>query len=563
MLLTAKGRGYGKKKKAIGFDLVSAFGKLNLTPPSNHGKTSVKGKDEDSECQKGDTLPRVEKVKREPLSLVSINTGPPGPLNNSKGRVSPSLSARDSTLAYETRITKNIEQHKSEASDAQPNATVERRTEPFSKAIQSSIANERPCRHGAEQTRPLEVQALLDIEEVDDGIQDFEKQAQDWAKHFEITKIGQGGYASIFRMQYPDDDALYSVWKLMPLKPRWGRGSRAEGQTFVDDAIIEVRLLNAMCLSPGFVPFAGARVLRGCFPQIFQAASDQWTEEHQGEDEVPTYSHDQLWLFIEMANAGLDLEHIIDKGLPSGPDLQEHPLTWFDTWDIFWGIVEALAHGEDHAQFEHRDLHSGNICVQYANSEKDEKRPDFGRPRFTRLEVTLIDYTLSRALVGPMPNTQTDADGDVKQREILANSMKDKAVFRQRSDNPLDESQFRTYRLMREMVIRSSKGCKTEPEKWQNFVPKTNVLWLSHILKVLASSTADPSKAENSTNSIKDCRKRASSNSHPQHQCSESLVRDALLSLLDCMDPKDCSSWTWRSAKDLCNTEWSLEGQDL
>lgn len=337
-----------------------------------------------------------------------------------------------------------------------------------------------------------DVQKLLALDDVDKDVKDFEKQAEVWTRHFRITKCGQGSYAAIFRLQLlsapasaSSDLLSYTMWKLMALKTSKSLKCSIDDATFVDDAIMEVKTLAAMSRSKGFVEFRSACVLRGALPEVFQRASEEWTRSHDGEDEVGEYSADQLWLFIEMTDAGPDLECILN-GRPClrfSDDIQtdgheRQNIMPTQAWDIFWGVVEALAHGEDHVEFEHRDLHPGNICVKAIDASEPPPEDQPGPwVKLTSLEVTLIDYTLSRA--------------KLDSGEVLANPMRDKTVFAQTSDIEPDRAQYELYRKMRKVVVGKSinRGPKAEAERWRASRPVTNVMWLGHLLDILLEHT--------------------------------------------------------------------------
>ena len=86
----------------------------------------------------------------------------------------------------------------------------------------------------------------------------------------------------------------------------------------------------------------------------------------------------------------------------AGSDLEDQPIpNVFVIWDIFWSAAIALAKAEASCQFEHRDLHEGNICVRWPDKEKSGRligRWD-AKVHLTGVDVTVIDYTLSRAVV--------------------------------------------------------------------------------------------------------------------------------------------------------------------
>ena len=134
----------------------------------------------------------------------------------------------------------------------------------------------------------------------------------------------------------------------MPLKPKTGKGSRAVDQTSIEDAATEVKALDAMSEIPGFVGFSEAWVLKGALPSMFKQQYEDWARTHP-EDGFTGYSKKQLWCFIEMSDAGIDLEQMLRSHVPREPfphnSRDEEGLTATQCWDIFWGIAEALGRG--------------------------------------------------------------------------------------------------------------------------------------------------------------------------------------------------------------------------
>ena len=249
-----------------------------------------------------------------------------------------------------------------------------------------------------------------------------------------------------------------------------------------------------MSSTPGFVELRSTYIAQGPWSQHLRDVDAGWWDGlHENQQEEVGESHgnvgwdaEQWWCLIEMSDAGMDLEGWLRER-------KAKHVTVLEAWDIFWGVVEALARGEGEA-FEHRDLHAGNICVRHRDKQKDqaqempEQEEEEGMVRrYTDLEVTLIDYTLSRAEV--VLSNQIDGEEEI---EVLANSMADPELYRQHSKIPADESQFNTYRLMRDVARQHAQDLylpRRSPLPWQEFMPKTNMLWLHHILSILLAAT--------------------------------------------------------------------------
>lgn len=273
----------------------------------------------------------------------------------------------------------------------------------------------------------------------------------------------------------------------MPIKQGEGTVSDGSLQTYIKDAAAEVRVLDRMSESPGFVQFRSAHVLEGELSSFLVDMSHEWDKDHP-KDKTPTdHRESQLWLLIEMSDAGTDLATLLREAFPDGSYLNKKEkgarLILYQAWDIFWSVAEALAHGEMNAEFEHRDLHPGNICIKRKpvrrENDPDEENSTLAA-RYTNLEVTLIDYTLSRVTL--------------ENGEKIYNSMDDDALFEGKGRSLVDKQQYNTYRHMRDVVQfhkRLSLEVKTD-NLWSLHSPKTNLLWLHHILFVLLKETERP-----------------------------------------------------------------------
>ena len=321
-----------------------------------------------------------------------------------------------------------------------------------------------------------EISELTSLAFVEDGVADFQKFCKGWEKTVKLTKIGQGSFATVLKMELKHGPGEYSVWKLMPLKPSTGTGSRPRNdQTLIKDAATEVRMLYAMSDIDGFVQFRSAHVVEGLVPEQICKAHESWAKNLRSDDiwygtdmraEYP--SKNQLWLLMEMTDAGQDLDVI-----SSTARLQKTFFSIQETWDIFWGVAETLMRGEAQAEFEHRDLHPGNICIKLRDEPVDVTN-EHGIPRLSKREVTLIDYTQSRL---------TLESGDV-----LATAV-DESIFQQNDADPVAQRQYNTYRDMRDMVKMEKKPGIAISQMWSEYVPRTNVLWLHYILAELSRLT--------------------------------------------------------------------------
>ncbi|KAJ3352714.1 hypothetical protein GGF32_003588 [Allomyces javanicus] len=122
-----------------------------------------------------------------------------------------------------------------------------------------------------------------------------------------------------------------------------------------------------------------------------------------------------------------------------------------DVWSCLVQIAKAVGAAERECQFEHRDLHWGNVLVDSGDV------------------CRVIDFTFARCIV---------ADGGSVQYAPIPEHVFD-------GDEEEDE-QFAVYRRMREVVERGGKG-------WSGYYPRTNVLWLQYLARKLMTKTNDTS----------------------------------------------------------------------
>lgn len=317
------------------------------------------------------------------------------------------------------------------------------------------------------------LEPLTNLEGVVSEIKHLSKWYEEWTLHCHVIKIAEGSFGSVFRLSDKEGLQEPTIGKLMPLRPKSGKGSRKPGYTHIADAVSEIRLLETMSQVPGFVEFRSAEVLIGELPKPFKQEYRSYKAKCKGNKESfcdLRYPDDQTWVFIEMGNAGTELEDALlpeteENMILEKDEKSQWVLKVQDVRDIFWGVAEALANGEEAQEFEHRDLHFSNICIQRKQIRKDNGY--LMTPSDTNIEVTLIDYTLSRA---------TLSNG-----AVVCNRMTDQGIF-----SGDDDLQFDVYRWMREEMSEQNPHSK----KWEAFVPMTNVLWLYHLLeKLMALST--------------------------------------------------------------------------
>ena len=300
-------------------------------------------------------------------------------------------------------------------------------------------------------------------------IMTFDQWSSELDPHFEITKIAEASFSEVYRLsatspatgikeesvlklvalKTPPDAPLPSQIHERAVRDREGqmeketaeREEKDQFKSHVADVLSEVKLLQNLNIIPGFTNFRDLMVLQGRPSASFNNAWKSWNKARpRGKksyfpdpSKKTSYEDTQLWAVIEMGDAGIDVEKLMEAGGLS---------TIWEIWDVFWGVCLGVAKAEEACKFEHRDLHLGNICVRSSRGTgvidptiKDPLRRKF---RFSGLETTVIDYTLSRADIVAAPNAEpTVAYLDLDN---------DPAIF---EGDAAEEYQYEIYRYMR------------------------------------------------------------------------------------------------------------------
>jgi len=230
-----------------------------------------------------------------------------------------------------------------------------------------------------------------------------------------------------------------------------------EKQTTVGDIISEVTISMALsrlressrnCTS-GFVEVRGAHVFRGDYPSQLLGLWDKFAEEKGTENERPDMlGRDQTYIALEFNNAGSDLEKFVFKNATQA----------FAVWKQ---VAHTLAVAEQAIEFEHRDLHWGNVLVKEVKGTKVcefKLDGDIFKVESEETLATIIDFSLSRA--------------EVEGQLIFNNLAEDPAVFQGRGADQGGDYQFDIYRSMKQ----HNQDC------WDKFRPRSNVLWLHYLL---------------------------------------------------------------------------------
>ncbi|TGZ38628.1 putative serine/threonine-protein kinase haspin-like protein [Temnothorax longispinosus] len=259
-------------------------------------------------------------------------------------------------------------------------------------------------------------------------------------------KIGEGVYGEVFLYEY---DGKKSVIKIIPIENE--QLVNGEQQKKFSEILSEIMIakelddlkLNATYKTNGFVEVKNISCIKGKYPEKLIELWNIYDNNKTSDNDCPSmFGENQLYIALELGHGGEDLEAFVFQ-------------TAEEAYALFLQIALALAIAEKALEFEHRDLHWGNVLVSrtkepyiyYNLGGREVKFPSKG------VKVSIIDFTLSRMLY---------------QGCCIYNDLAlDPALFTAHG-----EYQFEIYRLMRDKI----------QNNWRKFEPYTNVLWLHYIL---------------------------------------------------------------------------------
>ncbi|XP_070134764.1 serine/threonine-protein kinase haspin homolog isoform X2 [Drosophila bipectinata] len=213
-------------------------------------------------------------------------------------------------------------------------------------------------------------------------------------------KIGEGAYGEVFR--YTLHNGNYSnfktedvVLKIIPIE-----GSieiNGEMQKTFEQILSEIIISKKMHslrhgknnITNGFANLNKVKLVRGKYPQHLIMVWKLYDDEKKSENDHPQiFRDDQLFLVLEMKYAGIDLSNYIFTNAEQ-------------SYNALLQVIITLAIGEKVYEFEHRDLHWGNILIE--KTDKKQILYKFNGQKLTvsskGVIVTIIDYTLSRVTI--------------------------------------------------------------------------------------------------------------------------------------------------------------------
>lgn len=317
-------------------------------------------------------------------------------------------------------------------------------------------------------------------------VQDFHEFGRSIGKKYDCTKLGEGAFADVFKLKAKTAEEAVEldrygglVIKVIPFNIE---NDAKDEIADLESVTREVRVLQALDPLHGFARCRGVHVVSGKYPDVLSEAFNLYktTDPEEAINPDPTNNSppEQLYAVIEMNDAGRPLSKLAT-------------MSAFRAFDSFWMSAMILSMAEHKLEFEHRDLHNGNICFKARDAGRpDEVAQDIVKdmkeaPEVTlglsNLAITIIDYTLARARI-------SDGEGDIV--------VFDPIVFWDANDakgeSKSDAKQYDTYRKVRDWAKTREEEAEVEArldgleyqrvDKYSRFLPKSNVMWLGYLV---------------------------------------------------------------------------------
>lgn len=281
---------------------------------------------------------------------------------------------------------------------------------------------------------------------------------------FEAKKIGESSFCEAFKTNNN------RVWKVMPLlQPKDCKYGDGDGRNVdeevkitkspepveVEHLIHEIECLIALkglghvrrfAIPPnhtGFNHLISCHVVSGPYPEELLMEWRAWEDAKGSQNTAPLhYQEDDLHVILQQEYGGIDLE-----SFPiTSPTLIR---------SILLQLLCALSLGEKEVEFEHRDLHPGNVLLEESNRSLIYL-PDHSSLLCEGVICRIIDCSMSRIL----------KNSSVCYRDLEG----DQWLFEGSSSI---SAQYDVYREMSKMF--------GHVKDWSEHRPKTNLLWLEYL----------------------------------------------------------------------------------
>ncbi|XP_046361174.2 uncharacterized protein LOC124138512 [Haliotis rufescens] len=265
-----------------------------------------------------------------------------------------------------------------------------------------------------------------------------------------IVKIGEGVYGEVFRADRSGNSVAI---KIIPIEGNFEVNDEPQ-KTFSEilpEVVISTELsglrLQGRNTTPNFCRVNSVACVQGRYPDHLLAQWDIYNKKRKSENDRPDiFDENQLFILFEFADGGSDLESFQFA----------HP---WQAKSILQQVSVSLAVAEEQLEFEHRDLHIGNVLVR-SNSTDDNITYRLAdgvvETESHGVMVSIIDFTLSRLR----------KDGCT----VFCDISKDDSLFEGTGDYQFD--------IYRNMKIENKN-------EWEPFNPHSNILWLHYLVDKL------------------------------------------------------------------------------
>uniref|UniRef100_A0A3B4B1M2 Serine/threonine-protein kinase haspin n=1 Tax=Periophthalmus magnuspinnatus TaxID=409849 RepID=A0A3B4B1M2_9GOBI len=310
---------------------------------------------------------------------------------------------------------------------------------------------------------PFVIQLVFDHDEMSDAEKVYAECGQEgpvaWDECLlpqrmkQCVKIGEGTFGEVFSTTSGKSNGEIVALKVIPVEG--SEKVNGEDQKTFGEILHEIIISKELsCLdkkeknqTSGFIGLRDLHCVKGCYPPEFLHAWDKFDKQKHSENDRPDFfENEQLFIILEFEFGGTDLEN--SNGTLSSIAVAK---------SILHQVTAALAVAEQELQFEHRDLHWGNVLVKVTKQKTAEfiLNGTVHSLDTKGVLVRIIDYSLSRLEIG--------------QKSFCLLHMTISLFIGQ------GDYQFEIYRLMRQ----------ENGNEWSSYNPHSNVLWLHYLCSKL------------------------------------------------------------------------------
>ncbi|KAL3071922.1 hypothetical protein niasHT_039747 [Heterodera trifolii] len=317
-------------------------------------------------------------------------------------------------------------------------------------------------------TERIDLDALLKFCHQDDVVLTW-KSFEELSSFGTWSKIGEGAFGEVFKGLLEN---AFTAFKVIPFAENEQQcrkevnGDHLKPAKFIFNELFITNELTKLSedtgngfVTPSFTQLRITKVVKGHFPRKLLSAWDAYKKANPElvENDRPSKYADkgQHFLIIGLSYGGKSLE---SYEIQSGPEC----------YAIFQQIALSLAIAEDVLEFEHRDLHAGNILVEQCPANEKIRYLYRGEQIdvvSNGVRASIIDFSISRM-------TKSGAF-------VFVDLCQNPGLFEQNGVSKGCDYQYDVYKLMKAVVN----------EKWAKFWPQTNVLWMGYVAKKLSFQT--------------------------------------------------------------------------